>query len=129
MSKTISDYRFYTVKRSAAPVTVKVSTGYAQVGATTAWIGKRQLANEDENSDRKKWKQEWEFDDIGNGKDLDGKLMFITTAVADVQKETDKTSVTYQITGGVDPFTFTLEVPVDQPGGLVLYHVTIDFRS
>ena len=118
MSKTVSDFRFYTVRRTATPVTVKVSTEFAQVGATTAWIGKRHLANEDENSDRKKWKQEWLFDDLGSGKDLDGKLMFITTAVADVRKETDKTGVTYVI-----------EAPVDEPGGLVLYHVTLDFRA
>ena len=70
MSKTVSDFRFYTVRRTATPVTVKVSTEFAQVGATTAWIGKRHLANEDENSDRKKWKQEWLFDDLGSGKEL-----------------------------------------------------------
>lgn len=129
MSTTVSDYRFYKVRSSDSPVSVKVSTEFAQVGATTAWIGTRQLANDDENSDRKKWKQEWAFADVGTGKDLAGKLMLITTAVADVRKETDKTGVTYEITGGVDPFTFTLEAPVDQPGGLVLYHVTLDFRA
>lgn len=128
MSKVISDYKLYRVKKSKAPIEVGVRVLHSQVGATAVRIGTRTPLNDDADGDPDRWKSEWRFSP-GTGQEVAGKLLFITTAVTDVRKETDKTGVSYQFAGGVDSFNCTLEAAVDEAGGVVIYQLTVDFYA
>lgn len=127
MSKVVADYKRYRVN-STANVNVAVQILYGQVGATVARIGTKDLVHEDPHSDPKRWKDKWQFSP-GSGSAVAGKMLFITTAVADVRKETDATGVSYQLTGGPDTFAWKFETSVDEAGGMVIYQMTVDFYA
>jgi hypothetical protein len=128
MSKVAADYKRYRVTGAATPVKVVVQVLHGQVGATAARIGATDLVRDDPHGDRKRWKDKWQFSP-GSGKAVAGKMLFITTAVADVRKETDATGVAYQLSGGPDGFAWRLETSVDEAGGVVIYQMTVDFYT
>ena len=127
MSKVVADYKRYRVK-ATAKINVAVQILHGQVGATVARIGTKDLLHEDPHSDPKRWKDKWQFSP-GSGSQVAGKMLFITTAVADVRKETDATGVSYQLTGGPDAFAWRFETSVDEAGGMVINQMTVDFYA
>jgi len=125
MTKITTEFKFYDVEPNRA-AQLKITVGNGQVGATKASIGTKRFVDEDDTTDRDGWKDSWTIK-LPKGKDLDGKMLFVTTVVADVRQETDETSVTYDLTGGVSDFHFTLSERVAQPGGIVIYNLTVKF--
>jgi hypothetical protein len=127
MPRSKAEFKFYDVIRDRG-VTLRITVGHAQVGATQASINQRPLVSEDITKDRIKaaGRSEWVLP-LGAGAVLDGQLLVATTVVADVRAETDETQVNYELTGGVQDFKFSLQESVDQPGGIVVYTLTVDF--
>lgn len=99
-------------------VTLKITIGYAQVGTTTVNLGSNKLVSDQKNT--------FELP-IGSGEDLNGKTLYCSTIVADIQKETNQTSVTYELTGGPQGFKQTLQESVENEGAVVFYTATFRF--
>jgi hypothetical protein len=59
--------------------------------------------------------------DLGPGAALAGRRLRITSTVADTNPDTNHTSITYSLSGGVSDRTFALEHTVDLPGDTVDY--------
>ena len=64
---------------------------------------------------------------IGTGRELRLKTLRCTTRVHDVNVQTNKTSVTYELTGGVESQTFPYTVDVRDEGGFATYSVAFIF--
>ncbi len=127
MPKSKAEFKVYNVGADEN-VTLKITVGHGQVGATQAVLKQQTLLNENTAVDKIKHdkRSEWVIAP-GAGADISGEFFVVTTVVADVRSETDKTSVNYELTGGTSDFAFSLEESVDQPGGLVIYNLTILF--
>jgi hypothetical protein len=92
------------------PVQLTVLVGDAQVGASVVKLGKKILAS-------------GEIDklDLGNGKQLRGKPLFVKSAVTDVNDSTNQTSLTYEFKCGAKRRRFQSEATVDEDGDSVIY--------
>ena len=49
------------------------------------------------------------------------------TVVTDVNDKTNRTSVTYELKGGVQPAEFSLEGTVAEEGDSIIYRASFDF--
>ncbi|MFH1861807.1 MAG: hypothetical protein ABH878_03245, partial [bacterium] len=58
---------------------------------------------------------------VGKGSNLIGKVLNCTTTVTDIVPETNDTSITYELTGGIDPFRQTLQTTAPRAGGVIFY--------
>jgi GTP cyclohydrolase III len=116
MSTTLS--KFYQV-RDEEKVKLKITIGYGQIGTTSVNLGKNKIISDHENT--------LEETTLGSGKELVSKKLFCSTIVADVRTETNETSVTYELIGGVKPFKQTLQESVESEGDVVFYIATFLF--
>ena len=116
MSTSLS--KFYQV-REEDTVTLKVTIGHAQHAVTAVYLGKDQIVPGHRNS--------LELSIPGSGRELNGKTLYCTTVVADVRTETNETSVTFELIGGVKPFKQTLQESVQSEGEVVFYAATFLF--
>jgi hypothetical protein len=114
----VSALRFYPV-RPHVPVTVQVLIGDAQAGGTVLhWEGgSLSFPGEDEAAHR-----------IGEGQDLTNTFLDCTTTVRDVREETNHTSVTIRLEGGVEPAEFVFRHEVEEQG-IVIYAIEFFFTS
>jgi hypothetical protein len=64
---------------------------------------------------------------LGKGDALKGKTLYVTTTVSDVQPNTNETSVTYQLEGGIAPYKNTLQETAPKPNDVVFYTATFVF--
>ncbi len=101
------------------PVSLSVVIGDGNVGGTSLiWDGTTIVQSSDEVSNQP----------IGNpGENVQGKLLICTTNVQDINPATNKTSVTYTLTGGAQPQDFPLQMEVSEAGDLAIYSVTFGF--
>ena len=115
MSTTFS--KFYKVLREK-DVAVEIFIGHGQVGDTTIYLGNEKIV---ENK-----KGNFEHN-LGRGENLNGKSLFCSTIVSDVRSETNNTSVTYKIHGGVNPYEQIMQETVESQGDVVFYTATFTF--
>ena len=64
---------------------------------------------------------------VGKGPKLTGKSLKVKTVVTDVNDKTNRTSVTYELKGGVQPAEFSLEGTVAEEGDSIIYRASFDF--
>lgn len=102
----------------AGDVTLTVIIGDGQLGSSLVRLGEKELATGD--IDRLK---------IGKGSAIAGKELFVKTVVADVNDNTNHTSVRYELKGGAADQTFDLDASVDEEGGSVIYRATFDLKK
>jgi hypothetical protein len=100
-------------------VTLRITIGHGQVGTTSVSLGVDELVTGHHGT--------LELVLPATGADLNGKTLYCSTVVADVQTQTNETSVTYELTGGVKPFSETLQETVDDEGDVVFYTATFRF--
>ncbi len=115
----VSDIRFYRVKKKK-PITVQVLVGDDQAGGTVLhWAsGTETFPGEDREPRR-----------IGNpDEDLTNTFLDCTTTVQDIRSETNHTSVTIRLTGGIEPEEFSYEWEVDDRG-IVIYSIEFFLTS
>lgn len=67
--------------------------------------------------------------DLGAGPDIAGRTLSVESTIADVRAETNRTSITYRLTGGVEPKEFFQSAPAPRAGGQVDYIATFDLVS
>jgi hypothetical protein len=64
---------------------------------------------------------------IGRYSNLKGKSLYCTSTVTDVRTETNKTSITYRLEGGVNTYENTLQETVNNEGDVVRYNASFFF--
>jgi hypothetical protein len=116
MSTSLS--KFYRV-RDDDTGRLKIIIGHGQIGKTSVSLDRNDLAVNEQGT--------VDLTIPGSGRDLKGRTLFCSTIVADVRTETNKTSVIYELTGGVANFEETLQESVDTEGGVMFYTATFRF--
>lgn len=64
---------------------------------------------------------------LGNGNELKGKTLSVTSYVDDYQVNTNDTCIQYLLTGGKEPKKYYLDATVDVDGDRVVYNTDIKF--
>lgn len=100
--------RPYTVGTS--PVELRVVVGDGQFGSTVVRLDGVEIAS-----------GVLGMLQVGKGKDLRGSRLSVSTTVTDVQRSSNRTSVTYALSGGKSTDVHPMSVDVDTDGGSVLY--------
>ena len=71
------------------------------------------------------FEQEHDFDQVlGNGIELVGKSVTVFSVVTDTNDQTNRTSVTYRLSGGPTPLEHTMSLAVDNERDSVDYEAT-----
>ena len=116
MSTSLS--KFYRI-RDEDPVTLKITIGHGQIGTTILNLSGEELVSGHKGS--------LEYVLPKSGKELNNKTLYCSTIVADVRTETNETSVTFELIGGLKPFKQTLQESVESEGDVVFYTTTFRF--
>ena len=66
---------------------------------------------------------------VGSGPTVAGHTLSVESTVADVRAETNRTSITYVLSGGVAPQEFHQAAPAARAGAEVDYVATFDLRA
>jgi hypothetical protein len=66
---------------------------------------------------------------IGRGDELNGKELFVKTVVTDVNDATNRTSVTYTLSGGLRTSTYAQHTTVAADGDTVIYRATFALQG
>jgi hypothetical protein len=108
----VSALRNYRV-RPNAPITVQVLVGNGQAGGTVLhWTGgSKTFPGEDRTPHV-----------VGEGRDLRNTFLDVTTTVQDIREETNFTSVTIRLDGGVEAAEFSFDKEV-RDWGVVIYSI------
>ena len=83
-------------------------------------IGEGQRGNIRATVGAKKFHQQHDLDEVlGKGPELAGQVLTVLTTVTDVNEETNRTSVTYRLSGGPAPLEQALSFTVEKEGDSV----------
>lgn len=107
--------RTYAVGR--APVVLRIVVGGGQFGSSVIRLDGQEIAS-----------GAIAMLLIGDGNDVRGSKLAVATTVTDVQRGTNRTSVTYELSGGPAADTHPLNADVDRDGGSVLYLAKFTFQ-
>ena len=113
MSEVINDRvleRNYVVSNGAGPVLISVIIGDGQIGGSAVFLDQTQIA-----------KGEILHQQVGSPAALVNRRLSVRTVVADINEQTNKTSVTYVLTGGAGDAEYTLWFEAAQDKQQVLY--------
>lgn len=116
--KTIKHTSKYKVGSGQGQVHLRVVIGEGQFGSSSVVVGASlfpQVRTFDEN--------------IGLPAELNGKLISAISVVTDTNKQTNLTSVTYELSGGPQPFGHSSEVTVDRDGDSVMFIAEIQLEA
>jgi hypothetical protein len=92
------------------PVVLRIYIGEGQFGSSAVLLGEAELASGNLAMVR-----------VGMGTWVRGQRLIITSTVTDVQRRHNRTSVTYELSGGKKTQKHKLEHEVDEGGGSVIY--------
>lgn len=96
----------------------------------TVTIGEGQFGSVRVIAGGKLFPHERTFDQtLGSGKDLKGTELVIASVVTDTNRQTNRTSVSYRLTGGPTEWRQTLTFTVDNEGDSVHYIAKIALRG
>lgn len=116
---------FYNVsKNKDKNVSLSISTGFGQNSTSTIYVGSTQLDGGGPNG---AFTAEDFTVDLGSNYDLNGKKMVITIAVQDIQPDTDESSITLKLTGGLSDYKKVMTATIDKQTKVVLYTYYIIF--
>lgn len=105
---------------AAGPVELTVVIGDGQRGVTLVFLDTQELTARPGSGGHYL---------VGSGPDLAGHSLSVESTVADVRAETNRTSITYRLTGGAETKEFRQTAPAGRAGGQVDYVATFDLRA
>lgn len=109
----------YLISSKNDPITVEVIIGGQGMSSTTnIRINKREIKIDGQGSIPETL--------VGNGNDLNGKLLFITTVITNSLGEVNQATSTIKLRGGLAPTDFKLSAPVKK-GNNVIFTSIIEF--
>ena len=101
----------------SGPVTLRIVIGDAQLGTSLVLLDGEEIASGSIALLR-----------LPAPADLVGKRLTIVTTVTDVQRMTNRTSVTYVLTGGAGDWEYRSAESVDEENASVVYKATFDMK-
>lgn len=107
--------KLYRVAESSSLV-LRLTVGHGQPAVTDVSLENKELVRRAEGN--------LELPIPGSGAELKGKKLLCTTIVTDIRKETDQTSVTYELLGGQSVFRHSLEETSTGDGSVVFFTAT-----
>lgn len=107
--------RTYTVRK--APVILRIVVGDGQFGSSVVRLDGEEIAS-----------GAIAMLLVGDGAGLRGSKVAVATTVTDVQRNTNRTSMTYELSGGPTTDVHPVDANVDQDGGSVLYVARFTFQ-
>lgn len=107
--------RSYTV--GSGPVRLRIAVGDGQFGSSVVKLDSDEIAS-----------GVLAMLLIGQGSDLRGSKLAVATTVTDVQRASNRTSVTYELSGGPSTDAHPMDADVEKDGGSVLYVAKFEFR-
>ena len=99
-------------------VTVSVVIGEGQIGSSLVRVGPKEIAIGAVTKQK-----------IGKGSALAGKALLIKTVVTDVNDQTNRLSVRYELQGGKADKVFDLESTVAEEGDSVVFRATFKLKK
>lgn len=106
--KTVTLITDYDVGQKQVRLSIVVGDG--QIGSSVVKLGKKLIAKGDIDKVL-----------LGSGAQLRGKTLFVKSVVADVNDQTNHTSLTHQFRGGAGNQDFVSQASVEQDGDSVIY--------
>jgi len=103
-----------TYRVAQGTVRLSITIGDAQIGGSVVHLGDRELAIGDISNLT-----------IGTGSALKGQTLSIKSVVTDTNDATNRTSVSYRLTGGKTDQSFSQTATVDEDGDSVVYRATV----
>ena len=107
-----------TYRVGTGDIRLEVTIGEGQFGSTRATVGAKQL---DDVHDMNQL--------IGKGSELAGQVLTVRSVVTDTNLQTNRTSVTYRLTGGPAPLEQTLSLTVEEESDSVDYKAVFQLVS
>ena len=111
-------YKTYNIPKDCT-ITLTVTIGYGQKGDTQVYLDGKTLCQ---------YTDTFTHNIPNKGSELDNKILFCSTIVADIQKGTNETSVIYELSGGVNTYKQILQESVDSDGDVKFYVAYFNFR-
>ncbi|HVO72510.1 MAG TPA: hypothetical protein VMT35_00690 [Ignavibacteriaceae bacterium] len=108
----------YQLRKDEGEIKLTIIIGEAQLGVTSVSLENDLIVNNETGKIEKV---------IGRGNALIGKSLFCGSTVTDVRTETNKTSITYRLEGGVSTYENTLQETVNTEGAVIRYNATFFF--
>jgi len=121
--KTNSLVHFYKVNDSDHPVKLEVEVGHGQNSNSKILLNHLPVPGPGPEGS---FVRSFELI-LGTNKELQGEELLMTTVVHDIMENTNMTSLTISLTGGVKPYTKTLEHSASKKGEVVTYSANIEF--
>ena len=104
----------------SSPVTLEIIIGaIGQTAKTIASIGKKIIVDDYKGSLPEK--------EIGNAEELDGRVLYINTIIADTSRDTNFTEMILRLRGGVTFREYVLNKEVKEEGDAQPYDCIIEF--
>ena len=107
--------RTYTVRK--APVILRIVIGDGQFGSSVVRLDGQEIAS-----------GAIAMLLLGDGAGLRGSKATVATTVTDVQRGTNRTSVTFELSGGLTTDVHPVNADADRDGGSVLYVARFTFQ-
>ncbi|MDQ1327868.1 MAG: hypothetical protein QG641_1152 [Candidatus Poribacteria bacterium] len=111
-------YKTYNIPKDCI-ITLTVTIGNGQRSNTQVYLDGKTLCQ---------YTDSFEHDIPNKDSELDNKILFCSTIVADIQKGTNETSVTYELSDGVNTYRQILRESVDFEGDVKFYVAYFNFR-
>lgn len=105
-------------------VILSVVIGEEQAGLIVVFIGDNSNDNDEWLTDERTKINNFS---LGSASNLKSKVLKISTSVLDKNPNTNRTSVTYFLKGGISPLNVTSEVEVENDNGFALYDAWFKF--
>jgi hypothetical protein len=99
-------------------VELKITIHFGQLGSTAIYLDAEKQLDETDSKISVS---------LGKGKDLRRKELRCSTMVQDVNTKTNKTAVTYKLSGGRKPYEEKLQKTVVEDGEIAWYTATFNF--
>jgi hypothetical protein len=108
----------YQLRKDGTEIKLIISIGEAQLGVTSVSLENDLIVNNKAGTVERI---------IGKDSNLVGKSLYCGSTVTDVRTETNRTSITYRLEGGVNVYENTLQETVNNDGEVVRYNASFFF--
>ncbi|MGE5811696.1 MAG: hypothetical protein ACM339_09355 [Ignavibacteria bacterium] len=108
----------YQLHKDDTELKLTIAIGEGQLGVTSVNLENDLIVNNETGTVEKI---------IGKCIELIGKSLYCSSTVTDIRTETNKTSITYRLEGGINFYENTLQETVNNEGDVVRYNASFFF--
>ena len=113
----------YRIKDKSESIILKIIIGYKQKAITTIDLDEKRVVD---GLDESRFYNSFEIG-LGQGEDLQGKELFVSTIVHEIPDDTDKTSITLKLFEGAVEYEAVMRSTMTEKGNAIRYGMYLDF--